>query len=64
MERQQQMMASEQYKQHLIKQIAVNTGIAASDLRSDTDLQNRQDRVLNPTRETGTQHNPETPEGS
>eukprot|EP00972_Heterocapsa_arctica_P001637 234399-Heterocapsa_arctica.AAC.1 len=39
----------------------------ASDLRSEAGLQNRQDivsRMLNPTRETGTQHNPETPEAT
>eukprot|EP00972_Heterocapsa_arctica_P071276 10528054-Heterocapsa_arctica.AAC.1 len=67
MERQAQMAASEQYNQSLIKQIAMNTGMNASDLRSEAGLQNRQDRVgrmLNPTRETGTKHNPETPEAT
>jgi hypothetical protein len=45
MERQQQQMASEQFKQSLIKQIAINTGMNASSLRTEVDLQNRQDRV-------------------
>ena len=36
MERQQEMVATEQYKQHLIKQIAVNSGMNASDIRSET----------------------------
>eukprot|EP00972_Heterocapsa_arctica_P093993 13862666-Heterocapsa_arctica.AAC.1 len=36
------MEASEQYKHHLIKQIAINTGINASSLRSEVDSQNRQ----------------------
>jgi hypothetical protein len=45
MERQQQQMASEQFKQSLIKQIAINTGMNASSLRTEVDSQNRQDRV-------------------
>eukprot|EP00972_Heterocapsa_arctica_P076568 11294352-Heterocapsa_arctica.AAC.1 len=38
-------MASEQYKQHLIKQLAVNTGIDASSLRTEVDSRNRQHMV-------------------
>eukprot|EP00972_Heterocapsa_arctica_P020880 3077580-Heterocapsa_arctica.AAC.1 len=36
------MAASDQYKQALIKQIAINTGIDASSLRTEVDNQNRQ----------------------
>eukprot|EP00972_Heterocapsa_arctica_P063580 9383737-Heterocapsa_arctica.AAC.1 len=36
------MAASEQYKQALIKHIAMNTGIDASSSRSEVDNQNRQ----------------------
>jgi len=45
MERQEQMMASENYKQSLIKQIAKNSGMSASSLRSEVDSQNRQTSV-------------------
>jgi hypothetical protein len=41
MERQQQMAASENYKQSLIKQIAINSGLSASSLRTEVDSQNR-----------------------
>ena len=45
MEKQEQMIASENYKQSLIKQIAKNTGMSASSLRSEVDSQNRQTSV-------------------
>ncbi len=45
MERQQQRAASENYKQSLIKQSAIDSGISASSLRTEVDYQNRQDRV-------------------
>jgi len=42
MHRQQEMAQADQYKQALIKQIAKNTGIDASSLRTEVDHQNRQ----------------------
>ena len=45
MQRQQENATNEQYKQALIKQIAVSSGIDASDLRSETDNILRQERI-------------------
>eukprot|EP00972_Heterocapsa_arctica_P034220 5039421-Heterocapsa_arctica.AAC.1 len=47
MERQQQMTASEQYKQNLIKQIAMNTNTNASDLKSEIGSRDRKERIGN-----------------
>jgi hypothetical protein len=44
-ERQQQQQATEQYKQGLIKQTAINTGMNASDLRNETASILRQERL-------------------
>jgi hypothetical protein len=55
MERQQQMAASEQYRQHLINQIAIDSGMSASSLRTEADSQLRQsrlDRMLKPSSES------------
>ena len=51
MERQQEMASKEPYKEHLLKQIATNTGANIHDLRNDSHQELRTDRVnqaLNP----------------
>ena len=45
MERQQQMTSSEKYKQNLINQIAIDSDMSASSLRTEVDTQNRQGRL-------------------
>ena len=51
MERQQEMASKGSYKEHLLKQIATNTGANIHDLRNDSHQELRTDRVnqaLNP----------------
>ena len=45
MERQQQMASKEPYKEHLLKQIATNTGANIHDLRNGSHQEMRTDRV-------------------
>ena len=51
MERQQEMASKESYKEHLLKEIAKNTGANIHDLRNDSHQELRTDRInqtLNP----------------
>ena len=51
MERQQEMASKEAYKEHLLKQIATNTGANINDLRNESHQERRTDRInqaLNP----------------
>eukprot|EP00972_Heterocapsa_arctica_P048920 7207498-Heterocapsa_arctica.AAC.1 len=55
LEQQQQQNAIGQYRQHLINQFAIDSGMSASSLRTEVDSQIRQDRLdrmLKPTSES------------
>eukprot|EP00972_Heterocapsa_arctica_P008385 1224356-Heterocapsa_arctica.AAC.1 len=65
MERQKQQVGVEQLKQGLIRRAAESSGIAATMFRQanrDAAVQAGVTRMLNPTRETGTQNSPSTTE--
>ena len=47
MERQQEMASKEAYKEHLLKQIAKNTGANIHDLRNDSHQEMRTERITN-----------------
>ena len=72
MERQQEMASKESYKEHVLKEIAKNTGANTHDLRNDAHQEMRAERVENAvyfdisqddvpmTQTTGIQANPQT----
>jgi len=54
MQRQQEMASKEAYKEHLLKQIAINSGAKLSDLKNGANAETQTDKVERMLRNTGT----------